>query len=221
MDPFASSIECDKCRRELLNRHPANVARHKNSKESWPLGDGVPQQQAQLPKADVAGHILRHECGHANGVSACAAEACGFCRIVCHDRSSGVCNVGFKKGSTSHIIVVTSSCPQVYKMSYTFVEKGSTANPCTNRPVAWPICFSDPGKIRKYVWSYHFLHHMQSVHPAQKLSTDDIETFALSVAEFKGVIGKGHKSKRRDQKVQEAQDLLQAEATLEEVPALF
>eukprot|EP00798_Chlamydomonas_sp_ICE-L_P005941 gene5941-biopygen13275 len=164
----------------------------------------------------VAGHILRRECGHANGVSACAAEACGFCSVVCHDRSSGVCNVGLKKGSTSHIIVVTSSCPQVYKMSYTSVEKGSTANPCTDRPVACPICLSDTGKTCKYVWSYHILHHMQSVHPAQKLSTDDIETLALSVAEFKGVIGKEHKSKRRDQKVQEAQDLLQAEAVLVE-----
>ena len=61
---------------------------------------------------------------------------------------------------------------------------------------------------------------MQSVHPAQQLSMDDIETFALSVAEFKGVIGKEHSSKRRDQKVQEAQYLLQAEAALVEVPAL-
>ena len=62
---------------------------------------------------------------------------------------------------------------------------------------------------------------MQSVHPTQQLSTDNIETFALSVAEFKLVIGKEHKSKKRDQKVQGAQDLLQAEAALVGVPALF
>eukprot|EP00798_Chlamydomonas_sp_ICE-L_P016924 gene16924-biopygen25838 len=160
------------CRRELLNRHHANVVKHKNSKESLPLCDGVPPKQAQLRTAGaqrneavvcivqgckksvkissmrlhVAGHILRRECGNVNGMSACAAKACGFCGVVCHNRSSGVCNVGLKKGSTSHM--VTSSCPQVYKMSYTSVEKGSTGNPCANRPVSCPICLSDPGKTR-------------------------------------------------------------------------
>eukprot|EP00798_Chlamydomonas_sp_ICE-L_P029366 gene29366-biopygen8610 len=120
-----------------------------------------------------------------------------------HDRSSGVCNVDLRKGSSHspHVIVVTSSCPQVYKMSFASVEKGSTANPCTNRPVACPICLSDPGKTYKYVWSYHFLHHMQFVHPTQQLSTDDIEPFALPMSEFKGVIGKEHTTNRRDQKV--------------------
>eukprot|EP00798_Chlamydomonas_sp_ICE-L_P009442 gene9442-biopygen5779 len=235
------------CDWQMSDTFPYKASGGHSETESWPLCDGVPQKQSQIPKAvaqrdevlvckvqgckksvkmssmrlHVGGHILRRECGHANGVSPCVAEACGFCGIVCHDRSSGVCNVDLRKGSSSHVIVVTSSCPQVYKMSYASVEKGSTANPCTNRPVACPICLSDPGKTRKYVWSYHFLHHMQSVHPAQQLSADDTETFALSVAELKGVIGKEHTSNRRDQKVQKAQDLLRAEAALVDVPALF
>jgi len=41
------------------------------------------------------------------------------------------------------------------------------------------------------------------------------------VAEFKGVICKEHKYNRRYKKLQEAQDLLRAEAALVDVPALF
>jgi hypothetical protein len=114
----------------------------------------------------VGAHILRQECSEANGLEPSASEACGFCGDVCVGRNSGICKPELVKGSTSSK-VVKSSCPFTYKMSLASASKGgSTANPCTNRPVPCQICMSASAH-HPYAWSYYYLDHMQTAHPSQ------------------------------------------------------
>ena len=88
-----------------------------------------------------------------------------------------------------------SSCPLAYKMSYRSAEKGSNANPCTNRPIPCPTC-SVSDVPNAYVWSYHWLDHMQIAHSSQQVSAEQINKFAISKDEYVGVLGKELTAKR-------------------------
>ena len=173
----------------------------------WPLCSGMPQEQIALEprptssrdilvKCEVLGcdkdiklsamrlhvgaHILRGHCAPANGMTPLNAEACGFCGIVCLDRNCGSCKVDLVNGAKKNILLLESNCPFVYKMSYRAVEKGSVANPCTNRPVPCQICLSTTGTACQYVWSYHYLDHMQSMHPSQNLTEEEVAKLCSS-----------------------------------------
>ena len=87
------------------------------------------------------------------------------------------------------------------------------------RGVGWGSM--DAGTTREHVWSYHFLHHMQSVHPGQQLSEDDINKLSLKVAEFEGVVAKEVNVKGREQCVQRERAQVRLEASLVDAPALF
>ena len=142
----------------------------------------------------VAGHILQRQCGAANGLVPSGSEACGFCGIVCANRDSAECKVELNRGSTSSTLKVVSSCPSAHVgMSYASASKGSATSPCTNRPVPCSIC-STTGATRTHVWSYHYLDHMQTAHPSQQLSAEEVEKWALSSEEFRGVMGKDIKA---------------------------
>ena len=143
----------------------------------------------------VAGHILQRQCGEANGLEPSGSEACGFYGNVCASRDSSECKVGLCRGSTSSTLKVVSSCPSAHAgMSYGPASKGSATNPCTNRPVPCSICQQTSGATRTHVWSYHYLDHMQTAHPSQQLSADEVEKWELSPEEFKGVMGKDIKA---------------------------
>ena len=73
---------------------------------------------------------------------------------------------------------------------YRAVKKGSVANPCTNRPVPCQICLSTTGAVRHYVWSYHYLDHMQSIHPGPKLTEEEAAKYAIHKEKYLGVLGK-------------------------------
>ncbi|KAL5510616.1 hypothetical protein EMCRGX_G006184 [Ephydatia muelleri] len=68
-------------------------------------------------------------------------------------------------------------------------EKGSNANPCTNRPIPCPTC-SVSDVPNAYVWSYHWLDHMQIAHSSQHVSAEQVNKFAISKDEYVGVLGK-------------------------------
>ena len=74
-------------------------------------------------------------------------------------------------------------------MSYRSAEKGSNANPCTNRPIPCPTC-SVSDVPNAYVWSYHWLDHMQIAHSSQHVSAEQVNKFAISKDEYVGVLGK-------------------------------
>ena len=191
----------------------------------WPLCNDTPRQQDPLApgptctrdvlmacrvagcgksiklsgmRLHVAGHVLQRQCGSANGLVPSGSEACGFCGIVCASRDSAECKAELNRGSTSTTLKVVSSCPSAHVgMSYGSASKGSATSPCTNRPVPCSIC-STSGATRTHVWSYHYLDHMQTAHPSQQLSADEVEKWALSPEEFRGVLGKDIKASLQD-----------------------
>ena len=133
----------------------------------------------------VATHILRRQCGTASSLLPSPDEACGFCALI-HSVS---CTTSLVKGSTKATMNIKSSCPLAYKMSYRSAEKGSNANPCINRPIPCPTC-SVSDVPNAYVWSYHWLDHMQIAHSSQQVSAEQINKFAISKDEYVGVLGK-------------------------------
>ena len=149
------------------------------------------------------------------------AEACGFCGIVCADRNSGICKVELIKWVNKTILLVQSNCPLAYKMSYRAVEKGSVMNPCTNRPVPCQICLLTTGSVWQYVWSYHYLDHMQSVHPSQKLTEEEVLKYALRKEEYVGVFGKEYAAKDQERRLTMDLTKLKNDATSVTNPALF
>ena len=164
----------------------------------------------------VAGHILQRQCGAANGLVPSGPEACGFCGIVCASRDSAECKAELNRGSTNSTLKVVSSCPSAHVgMSYGSASKGSTASPCTNRPVPCSICMTS-GATRTHVWSYHYLDHMQTTLPSQQLSADEVEKWALSPEEFRGVMGKDVKASRRALDVKKS--LVQLKRDMELLP---
>ena len=70
------------------------------------------------------------------------------------------------------------------------------------------------------VWSYHYLDHMQSVHPSQTL-TEEVLKYALSKEEYVGVLRKEYAAKDQERRL--AMDLtkLNSDATSVTNPALF
>ena len=214
----------------------------------WPLCNGMPQEQiAQEPrpissrdvpvKCEVIGcgkeiklsamrlhigaHILRGHCAPANCMTPLNAEACGFCGKVCLDRNSGVCKVDLVHGANKTIHLVESNCPFAYKISYRAVEKGSVANPCTNRPVPCQICSTTTGTIRHYVWSYHFLDHMESMHPGQKLTKEEVRKYAIRKDEYLGVLGKEYRAMEQEKRLKIDLARLKDDAASVTNPSLF
>ena len=71
------------------------------------------------------------------------------------------------------------------------------------------------------VWSYHYLDHMQSVHPSQTLTEEEVLKYALRKEEYIGVLGKEYVAKNQERRL--AMDLtkLNSDATSVTNPALF
>jgi hypothetical protein len=112
-----------------------------------------------------------------------------LCAGVCLDRSSGLCKPTLAKGSKQNIVVVKSNCAQApTKTNYGSWKKGSLTSPCTNRPVECKICSSTLGAIRPFVWSYHYLDHMQLCHPLQHVTPNEIEEYSISEQELQRVL---------------------------------
>ena len=122
-------------------------------------------------------------------------EACGFCGLL-HSGSTS-CVTSLVKGSTKATMNVKSTCPLAYKMCYKSSEKGSNANPCTNRPVLCPTCSISISDVpNAYVCSYHSLDHIQTSHSTQQVSVEQINKFAISRDEYMGVLSKELTAKR-------------------------
>ena len=113
-------------------------------------------------------HNLRGHCAPANGTAPLNAEACGFYGNVRLDRNCGICKVDLVNDANKNILLVESNCPFAYKMSYRAVEKGSVANPSPTD--LCHVMLSTTGTVHHYVWRYHYLDHMQSIRPGQKLT---------------------------------------------------
>ena len=52
--------------------------------------------------------------------------------------------------------------------------------------------------MRPYVWSYSYLDHMQSCHPGQALSEEDIRAHAISPEEWMAVMSMGFGKKKME-----------------------
>lgn len=48
--------------------------------------------------------------------------------------------------------------------------------------------------VRQYVWNYHYLDHIQSMHPDQKLTEEEIK-YALDKEEYLRVLDKDYVAK--------------------------
>ena len=143
------------------------------------------------------GGILSRQCGTGCGLQPSEAEPCGFCGLVCSSRSSDICNSRLIRGSNKSTTKVSSNCPLSYNLSHASVHKSSGTSPCTNRPVVCSICLSKSA-TRPYVWSYSYLDHMQSCHPGQALTEEDILAHAINPEEWRAVMSLEFGKKRMD-----------------------
>lgn len=92
---------------------------------------------------------------------------CGFCLNVGNLCSIRITKGKGRKGAFS-VDPQQSRCPNAAKLSIASTRKSATSNPCTNAPLACPLCRegADP------VWKYNFRSHILNVHP-----TADAEQF--------------------------------------------
>ena len=134
-------------------------------------------------RSHIASHILQQYCGGACGLQP-GPEACGFCGSVISDRSSTTCYTGLAKGSSAKTWVISSSCPQQYKMSMGPADKAGA-----NRPQLCLTCHEE-GATRPYVWSYHYLDHLQLCHPTQVVPEEEVGRHAITLAKYEAVIRK-------------------------------
>ena len=80
------------------------------------------------------------------------------------------------------------------------------------------------GSVRQYVWSYHYLDSMQSVHPSQTLTEEDVlkYEYALRKEKYVGMLGKEYAAKDQERRL--AMDLtakLNSDATSVTNPGIF
>lgn len=211
----------------------------------WPLCHGSPQEQLmpgpsgsevsvlcqvqgcgkkvklKAMRMHVGQHILLRQCGVACGVQPTKTEACGFCGDVCEDADSTLCYTCLVPGSNPTILKIDSKCSNARSMQYGSAHISSQSSPCTNRPVSCSICKSRPKTTRSYVWSYHFLDHMQTCHPEQFIDASLIKTFAVSVEEFEAVVALNVGRVGREKVIHDHLVTLVNEARAASRPSLF
>ena len=93
----------------------------------------------------------------------------------------------------------------------------SYANPCTNRPVPCQICLSTAGTVCRY----HYLDHMHSVHPGQKLTEEEVAKYAIHKEEYLGVLGKECAAKEQEKRLKIDLTRLKDDAASVDNPSLF
>src|ERR1700723_3856871 len=92
---------------------------------------------------------------------------CGFCLNV-----GNLCSIRIIKGKGRKGALTVdpqrSRCPNAAKLSITSASKSTASNPCTNVPLACPLCRegADP------IWKYNLRSHIITVHP-----TADVEQY--------------------------------------------
>ena len=57
------------------------------------------------------------------------------------------------------------------------------------------------GSVRQYVWSYHYFDCIQSVHPSQTLTEEEVLKYALRKEEYVGVFGKEYAAKNQERRL--------------------
>ncbi|KAI0259910.1 hypothetical protein BC834DRAFT_926047 [Gloeopeniophorella convolvens] len=93
-------------------------------------------------------------------------EPCGLCL-----RSYGVCQIYLRKNKGRHgnpkIDKDRSSCPSTVKFSYATAAKSSSSSPCSNVPLACPVCPSNSPAV----WRYNLRAHFLRLHPSIPLQS--------------------------------------------------
>jgi hypothetical protein len=98
---------------------------------------------------------------------------CGFC-----GGSGDSCVVYIAKGKGSqgahYVDVSKSRCKNgnVVKLSLAAGEKSTMSSPCTNVPLACPLCPS----MAPAIWKYNLAEHISHVHPTADASSDDYKS---------------------------------------------
>ena len=92
---------------------------------------------------------------------------CGFCLNVGNLCSIQITKGKGKKGAFT-VDPQQSRCTNAAKLSITSASKSTTHNPCTNVPLACPLCRQDADPV----WKYNLRSHILMVHPSA-----DIEQF--------------------------------------------
>ena len=98
-------------------------------------------------------------------------------------RPSPLCVFYLRKGkgvgAAPQIDLRTSRCPNLIgKFLYAAASTERTNSPCTNVPVACPLCPSISG----CVWKYNMRTHLKKYHPSVR-DTDALKTYTISESE--------------------------------------
>ncbi|KAJ8087485.1 hypothetical protein PM082_006316 [Marasmius tenuissimus] len=89
-----------------------------------------------------------------------SVNPCGFCA---GPSSTEKCRVELRKKKT------VSSCPQAYNFQYHAASTFKPSSPCTNVPIACPLCKSSAQNH----WKYNILDHLEQCHPSWRVQTTD------------------------------------------------
>jgi hypothetical protein len=82
-------------------------------------------------------------------------------------------------------VVVVEGCPATHDLRHKAAANCKPTSPCTNLPAKCPVC---TGEV--FVWSYHMLDHLESMHPEYPISEQLLEQYAIKPREFEAVIEK-------------------------------
>lgn len=138
----------------------------------------------------IGAHVLQGDIGEEGSM------VCGFCGGVC---GATTCVASFQKGSIKSVIKLkVDNCPYFVELNYASALKCSNNAPCTNIPIKCPQC-------GLAVWKYQMLQHMQLQHGGYEITDEDVQQFAVSSEEFRGVMSKQGFS--ADDRLQELRDM--------------
>lgn len=110
-------------------------------------------------------------------------EPCGFCL-----RPAPLCvfylrKTGGSKGGVQIDLKTSRGCFNVSKIAYKSAAASVPNAPCSNVPIACPLCKkSDPA-----VWKYNFETHLKKVHPKSASNPRLLELGMISAAERAGM----------------------------------
>jgi len=146
-----------------------------------------------------------------------STEPCGLCL-----RPSPLCCLFLKKGKgASRTLKVDkyTGCLIKPSFSYGVASESSRSSPCSNVPIACPLC---PAKDTPAVWKYNMKYHMQKMHSTATLSTHE-HLWKLSnfeIVEMKAIWAKRHNVVIKRSKKSKAPELIVSDTHRSCIPSL-
>ena len=171
-------MDCDRCGKRLKSKEFVNVQWHYESdlcKRKFTAAVNQHQMQKSEPPADKRQ------------------------RLLCMSAASAACSTttGIPVGVALHESIAIACVPSVSDQNQLLPKPFCLGYlPDVPAPFVHNWAFA-----AHYVWSYHFLDHMESMHPGQKLTEEEVRKYAIRKDEYLGVLGKKYRAMEQEKRL--------------------